>query len=91
MAISFLTKYGRFLARVQGPVSGNVLLRREQYRQADSEEISAQWAVFRQGLIDHIKMETDSLRLYFLGANWQKRIEHVGAKESVDQEGPLIV
>ncbi len=51
----------------------------------------AQWAVFRQGLIDHIKIETDSLRFYFLGANWQKRIEHVGAKESVDQEGPLIV
>ncbi|RLC01152.1 MAG: subtype I-C CRISPR-associated endonuclease Cas1 [Deltaproteobacteria bacterium] len=44
VAISFLTNYGRFLARVQGPVSGNVLLRREQYRQADSEEISAQIA-----------------------------------------------
>lgn len=41
VAISFLTEYGRFLARVQGPVSGNVLLRREQYRWADSEEISA--------------------------------------------------
>lgn len=33
--ISFLTEHGRFLARVQGPVSGNVLLRREQYRRAD--------------------------------------------------------
>ena len=35
VAISFLTEHGRFLARVQGPVSGNVLLRREQYRRAD--------------------------------------------------------
>jgi CRISPR-associated protein Cas1 len=35
VAISFLTEHGRFLARVQGPVSGNVLLRREQYRKAD--------------------------------------------------------
>lgn len=35
VAISFLTENGRFLARVQGPVSGNVLLRREQYRRAD--------------------------------------------------------
>ena len=35
VALSFLTEYGRFLARVQGPVSGNVLLRREQYRRAD--------------------------------------------------------
>ena len=44
VAISFLTSYGRFLARVQGPVSGNVLLRREQYRQADRLEVSAQIA-----------------------------------------------
>lgn len=46
VAISFLTEYGRFLARVQGPVSGNVLLRREQYRWADSEEHSATMARF---------------------------------------------
>ena len=35
VGVSFLTEHGRFLARVQGPVSGNVLLRREQYRRAD--------------------------------------------------------
>jgi CRISPR-associated protein Cas1 len=35
VAISFLTENGRFLARVQGPVAGNVLLRREQYRRSD--------------------------------------------------------
>jgi CRISPR-associated protein Cas1 len=35
VAISFLTEHGRFMARVQGPVSGNVLLRRQQYRKAD--------------------------------------------------------
>ncbi len=34
--ISYLTEFGKFLARVQGPVSGNVLLRRQQYRLADS-------------------------------------------------------
>jgi CRISPR-associated protein Cas1 len=38
VGISFLTEYGRFLARVTGPVSGNVLLRRQQYRMADSGE-----------------------------------------------------
>ncbi len=42
VAISFLTERGRFLARVLGPVSGNVLLRREQYRCADSDVFSAQ-------------------------------------------------
>lgn len=35
VAVSFLTENGRFLARVYGPTSGNVLLRREQYRKAD--------------------------------------------------------
>jgi len=44
VAISFLTEWGRFLARVQGPVSGNVLLRREQYRRADDMDVSAQMA-----------------------------------------------
>ena len=41
VTISFLTEYGRFLARVQGPVAGNVLLRREQYRRADDLDFSA--------------------------------------------------
>jgi CRISPR-associated protein Cas1 len=40
VTLSFLTENGRFLARVQGPVSGNVLLRREQYRRADDPEKS---------------------------------------------------
>jgi len=42
--ISFLSEYGRFLARVQGPVTGNVLLRREQYRKADDLQFSAEMA-----------------------------------------------
>ncbi|HPC82470.1 MAG TPA: type I-C CRISPR-associated endonuclease Cas1c [Thermoanaerobaculaceae bacterium] len=41
VSISFLSEHGRFLARVVGPVSGNVLLRREQYRRADAAEYSA--------------------------------------------------
>ncbi len=47
VAISFLTENGRFLARVQGPVAGNVLLRREQYRRADNDGASAAvtWAL----------------------------------------------
>ena len=40
VAVSFLTEHGRFLASVRGPVSGNVLLRRRQYRMADDEEAS---------------------------------------------------
>lgn len=41
VAVSFLSEYGKFLARIQGPVSGNVLLRREQYRVADIPESSS--------------------------------------------------
>jgi CRISP-associated protein Cas1 len=44
VAVSFLTEHGRFLARVQGPVQGNVLLRREQYRWADRADRSAEVA-----------------------------------------------
>ncbi len=44
VGVSFLSEHGRFLARVQGPVSGNVLLRREQYRKADDLKISAEIA-----------------------------------------------
>ena len=41
VAISFLSLHGRFYGRVEGPVSGNVLLRREQYRRADEPQSSA--------------------------------------------------
>lgn len=44
VAVSFLSEYGRFLARVAGPQSGNVLLRREQYRRADDLARSADLA-----------------------------------------------
>src|SRR5690606_26288943 len=35
ISVCFLTPNGKFLARVEGPVSGNVLLRRQQYRCSD--------------------------------------------------------
>jgi CRISPR-associated protein Cas1 len=38
VAVSFLKENGRFLARMQGPVNGNVLLRRQQYRLADQPD-----------------------------------------------------
>jgi CRISP-associated protein Cas1 len=44
VAVSFLTEQGRFMAGVRGPVAGNVLLRREQYRRADDMDFSARMA-----------------------------------------------
>jgi CRISPR-associated protein Cas1 len=42
VTMTHLSENGRFLARVEGPVSGNVLLRRAQYRAADDQEKAAQ-------------------------------------------------
>jgi CRISP-associated protein Cas1 len=49
VAVSFLSERGRFLARVHGPVAGNVLLRRQQYRLADNPETAG--AIARSFLI----------------------------------------
>lgn len=70
ISISFLTERGRFLAKVVGPISGNVLLRREQYRRADDEGSSSDLArafvgakiancrmVVKRALRDHAKGE----------------------------------
>ncbi len=51
----------------------------------------AQWTSLKQKLIDKIDPETDSLRFYFLGANWRKRVEQVGMKKSYDPDEPMIV
>ena len=77
VAVSFLSEHGRFLARVKGPVSGNVLLRREQYRRADDLAISADVTrsvltgklancrtVLRRALRDHAdKLDAERVRL----------------------------
>lgn len=68
VCISLMTRYGRFLARVEGPVSGNVLLRRSQYRATDDETTTTtlvlnfltgkllnQRTVVRRALRDHGK------------------------------------
>ncbi len=50
----------------------------------------AQWKSLRADLISIMDAEKDSLRFYFLGANWEKRLEHIGAKPAINPEGPLI-
>ncbi len=50
-----------------------------------------QWTVLRAKLVEEVNVKQDSLRFYFLGSNYKRRIEHVGAKEAYDPEGPLIV
>lgn len=50
----------------------------------------AMWALLRQRLTEVVDLEQDSLRFYFLGKNWKPRIEHLGAGQTYDPEGPLI-
>ena len=51
----------------------------------------AQWALLKERLLREMDEKKDSLRFYFLGSNWERRVEHVGVQKSLDQEGPLIV
>ena len=51
----------------------------------------AQWTTFRARLLEIYEPSYDSLRFYFLGNNYKNRIEHQGAKPSVDVEEPLIL
>jgi CRISPR-associated protein Cas2 len=64
---------------------------RVQYSVFEIEVDPAQWTLLRTRLEKTIKPEHDSLRFYFLGANWQRRVEHVGAKPAADLNGPLVV
>lgn len=50
-----------------------------------------QWTIMKQKLINEIDLEKDSLRFYFLGSNWRHRVKHIGTKETIDIEGPLII
>lgn len=72
ITVSYLSMHGRFQARVEGPVSGNVLLRREQYRRTDDPvrcaqivqnillgKLHNQRAVLGRGLRDHADKLTD--------------------------------
>jgi CRISPR-associated protein Cas2 len=51
----------------------------------------AQWISLRCQLEAIIDPRHDSLRYYHLGANWERRVEHVGAKPGFNVDGSLIV
>lgn len=49
------------------------------------------WTRFRLELLKVHEPKEDSLRFYFMGANWKHRVEHHGAKPALDVDDPLIV
>jgi len=50
-----------------------------------------QWAKVKLRLLDEYDPDADSLRFYYLGANFKSRIEHFGAKKVLDPEAPLVL
>lgn len=50
-----------------------------------------QFAELKHRLENIIDPESDSLRYYFLGDNWKRRVEHVGAKTGYDPEGVMVL
>ena len=50
----------------------------------------ARLKVLQSKLVKLIDPDKDSIRFYYLGDDWRKRVEHVGAKAGLDLEGPLI-
>ena len=51
----------------------------------------AQWVELKSKLLKEINPDYDSLRFYSLGANWEKKVEHVGQKEPLNPQGVLIL
>ena len=51
----------------------------------------AQFVVLRKQILDLVDCEQDSVRFYFLGNDWNGRVEHYGAKPSLNMDGPLLV
>ena len=64
---------------------------RVQYSVFECDLDPAQWTALRARLIGIIDPARDSLRFYMLGREWRRRVEHVGAKPSLDMDGPLIL
>ena len=63
---------------------------RVQYSVFEIEVEPAQWVGLRQRLCSLIDPDLDSLRFYLLGTKWDGRVEHVGAKPTLNLKGPLI-
>lgn len=51
----------------------------------------AQFVILRNTLKCIIDVKTDSIRFYFLGKNWQRRVEYIGKKTSFDMTDELII
>lgn len=57
-------------------------------------EVDVDYGTFlkvKDKLLKIIDQDYDSLRFYYLGNNWHRKVEHFGAKETYDPEGVIII
>ena len=64
---------------------------RVQYSVFEIEVDMAQWTILKNALIAVMDESWDSLRFYYLGNNWERRVEHIGAKTVLDLNGLLLL
>ncbi len=64
---------------------------RVQFSVFEIEVDPARWVALEAELRRSIDPALDSLRFYFLGKNWQHKVEHIGAKAVLDLNGPLVL
>lgn len=64
---------------------------RVQYSVFEIEVDMAQWTQLKNDLLKVMDETEDSLRIYYLGNNWERRVEHIGAKKPLDLNGPLVL
>ncbi len=97
ITISFLSETGKFLARVQGPVAGNVLLRKAQYRVSDDKDNSAKVAnyfitgkianqktVLQRALRDH-KDKVDIPKIQAVIQDLNRNLEKIEKETDLDK------
>ena len=94
IGLAFYSEYGKFLARVQGKQSGNVLLRRTQYRWADDQEkstsiarlmVAAKIANCRSIIMREIRNHGDRAELSEMVDKLATSLRRVQYAESVEQ------
>jgi CRISPR-associated protein Cas2 len=64
---------------------------RVQFSVFELEVDTARWVEIKQRLIDVMEPEVDSLRFYYLGLKWRRKVEHIGAKPILDLNAPLVL
>lgn len=64
---------------------------RVQFSVFEIEVDAAQWTALKARLLQAIDPAQDSLRFYYLGNDWQRKVEHAGAKPVLDLNGPLVL